>query len=576
MKRIFLLLLLMAVQLPARQLAHPHYLTPQEKELLKTYVPPQSIRGNSFPPPSPVRAMAEWEELHGLMITWTSYYDILAQIVDYAQEEVTVYIVCSDSNQVKYYLQNHGVELKNLKFLIENYDTVWCRDYGPWTAYETGADTLDIIDWIYNRPRPNDDVIPSEFAAYMGLPEYEATQTPDDLTHTGGNFMVDGHGTGFSSKLILDENSGKTEAEIDDIMNRYLGLTRYIKMDVLPYDEIHHIDMHMKLLDEETLLVGQYPDGVADGPQIEANLQYVLDNFSTCYGRDYEVVRIPMPPDAAGRYPDEGGDYRTYTNSVIVNHTVIVPTYEEQYDTTALRIYRQAMPGYNVVGIDCNEIITALGAIHCITKEVGVRNPLLISHAAIRHAYDTELTYDVIAQITTNSGVSSAALFWSVDTTQGFTQQAMTTAANDSFYAEIPGQPAGTEVFYYISAASNLGKTITKPLVAPAGVYTFTVEQPSAVAGANPQPTGTFRLEANYPNPFNPYTAISYQLSAFSYVQLTVYNALGRKVQTLVNRNQAAGAYRVTFDGSGLASGVYFYRLQAGSFVQVRKMIFLR
>jgi len=564
----------------AQQTGLPHYLSAQEQELLKTYVPPQNARGNTSPPPNPVRTMAEWEELQGLMITWTSYYEILAQIVDYAQEEVTVYIVCSDSNQVKYYLQNHGVELKNLKFLIENYNSVWCRDYGPWTAYERGTDTLDILDWIYNRPRPDDDVIPSEFADYMGLPEYEATQAPDDLTHTGGNFMVDGHGTGFSSKLILEENSDKTEAQIDDIMSRYLGLTRYIKMDVLPYDDIHHIDMHMKLLDEETLLVGQYPEGVADGPQIEANLQYVLDNFNTCYGRDYKVVRIPMPPDAAGRYPDEGGDYRTYTNSVIVNHTVIVPTYEEQYDTTALRIYRQAMPGYNIVGIQCNDIITALGAIHCITKEVGAPNPVLISHAAIRHAYDTEPAYDVIAQITTNSGVGSATLFWSVDTTQGFTTQAMTTTANDSFYAEIPGQPAGTEVFYYISATSNLGKTINKPFVAPAGLYTFTVEQPSAVSGNAPPVAETFRLEANYPNPFNPLTSIRYQIGTNGrssvFVRLTVYNALGQKVRTLVDREQAAGTYRVTFNGNDLASGVYYYQLQAGSFIQTRKMLLIK
>lgn len=55
-------------------------------------------------------------------------------------------------------------------------------------------------------------------------------------------------------------------------------------METLPYDGIHHIDMHMKLLDEETLLVSKYPTGVADGPQIEANIQYVLNNFNRHLG----------------------------------------------------------------------------------------------------------------------------------------------------------------------------------------------------------------------------------------------------------------------------------------------------
>ncbi len=579
------LFLLLTGSLFAQQTSSlPHYLSRAEKALYSGYHVPRALAGNPVPPPQTVRTMAEWEELQGLMITWTSYLDILSQVVDYAQEEVTVYIVCSDSNQVKSYLLHRGVELKNLKFLIEDFDTVWCRDYGPWSAYTHDVDTLDIIDWIYNRPRPEDDVIPAEFAAFMHLPEYEATQDPDDLVHTGGNFMVDGHGTAFSSKLILEENTDKNETQIDDIMWRYLGIDRYIKMDVLPYDQIHHIDMHMKLLDEETLLVGQYPQGVADGPQIEANLQYVLDNYRTCFGRDYRVVRIPMPPDANGNYPDENGDYRTYTNSVIVNKTVIVPTYEEQYDTTALRIYREAMPGYRVVGIDCNDIITALGAIHCITKEIGVNNPVWISHAPIRHAYVNEAGYAVTAQIKSAPGISNAYTYWSIDTTAGFSALKMTALDHDSFTVSIPQQASGTEVFYYISAESNNGHTVSKPLVAPKGVFSFTVESASALS-ASGTPVGSFKLFANYPNPFGEglshkngtVTTIRYHLPLPDWVRLSIYNTLGQMVKSLVNCRQNAGEYRIKFDASGLPSGLYIYRLSTKrGMEEARKMLLIR
>ena len=104
--------------------------------------------------------------------------------------------------------------------------------------------------------------------------------------------------------------------EIDDIMNQFMGIQQYIKMETLPYDGIHHIDMHMKLLNEETL-VAEYPEGVADGPQIEENIQYILDNFTTPYGNPYNIVRIPSPPSTSGLYPDNNGYYRTYTNSVL-------------------------------------------------------------------------------------------------------------------------------------------------------------------------------------------------------------------------------------------------------------------
>lgn len=88
---------------------------------------------------------------------------------------------------------------------------------------------------------------------------------------------------------------------------------------------------------------------------------------------------------------------------------------------------------------------------------------------------------------------------------------------------------------------------------------------------------GGIELEQNYPNPFNPSTVISYQLSTVSEVRLTVYNALGQKVGTLANGRQQAGSHTVTFNASGLASGIYYYKLFAGNkTIQTRKMVLLR
>lgn len=86
----------------------------------------------------------------------------------------------------------------------------------------------------------------------------------------------------------------------------------------------------------------------------------------------------------------------------------------------------------------------------------------------------------------------------------------------------------------------------------------------------------SFYLAQNYPNPFNPVTTINYRLLNENHVSLKVYNILGIEVASLVNEEKPAGKYEVKFDGNNFASGIYFYRLKAGNFIQVRKMILLK
>jgi hypothetical protein len=85
-----------------------------------------------------------------------------------------------------------------------------------------------------------------------------------------------------------------------------------------------------------------------------------------------------------------------------------------------------------------------------------------------------------------------------------------------------------------------------------------------------------FSLDQNYPNPFNPGTTIKYELPKSSMVRLSVYDMLGREVTVLVDEKREAGYHEVRFDGSGLASGVYLYRLQAGDFIHTRRLLLLR
>ena len=106
------------------------------------------------------------------------------------------------------------------------------------------------------------------------------------------------------------------------------------------------------------------------------------------------------------------------------------------------------------------------------------------------------------------------------------------------------------------------------------GVYR-TVQAFTSVE-TRPFAPGAFRLDQNYPNPFNPTTTVSFVISHSSFVTLRVYDVVGREVGTLVNEVKQPGEYTVEWKAEGIASGVYFYRLTAGSYREIKKMLFLR
>ena len=560
----------------------PHAITEQERDYVERVgFEPSVARGIETPPPyDNIRTAAEWEEVEALTISWTSFPCIQKQIVEAAKEECTVIIFAEDMEEVTNYLTGNqcggALTLENIQIVPTVYNSIWIRDYGANTVYGSWNDDRVLVDWLYNRPRPEDDAIPDVLASTLGLELYSTTGTPNDLMNTGGNWMSDGFGTAFASELIIDENDGgstwwtdypdHSEEEINQIISDFHGVDTYITMPNLPFDGIHHIDMHMKLLDESTLLMAEYPEGTADGPQINANLEYVLSNFTTRWGTPFDVVRIPSPPEQGfgGGYPDENGWYLTYTNSVFVNNTILLPTYYTEYDTTALRIYEEALPGYNVVGIDCDNngeaIISLSGAIHCITHTVGIEDPLMISHLPLPDTDDTVNDYDVEAYISHRSQIESATMHWSTNPASEWTAvpMALIDGETENWSASIPAQPLETTVYYYVEANANSGKTGTRPMPAPDGWWSFNVNDASL--GINEIEQNSPLLQA-FPNPAAAITCIPLHLRQAAEGQLYLSNALGQQIQMIHSGDFRGGEQKYFFDAQGMAAGAYLLTL---------------
>jgi hypothetical protein len=134
-------------------------------------------------------------------------------------------------------------------------------------------------------------------------------------------------------------------------------------------------------------------------------------------------------------------------------------------------------------------------------------------------------------------------------------------------------------VLAWITITANTGALVDGSLLAHTGAVTFNglsvtgVEPETAKDGSAPK---DFILSQNYPNPFNPVTTIEYQLPMSSNVKLCIFDALGKQVSIVVDEVQKAGSHQIEWNAGNFPSGVYFYRLNAGSLVSMKKMVFIK
>ena len=149
--------------------------------------------------------------------------------------------------------------------------------------------------------------------------------------------------------------------------------------------------------------------------------------------------------------------------------------------------------------------------------------------------------------------------------------QYMKTVDKDSsigtyFFPFDPNWTKHPRVRHHKVMGQNLASYINEKMGWTTGVENdFYVESPT-----------NFYLSQNYPNPFNPTTKIDYQLPKNSFVSLKIYDLLGNEIAVLVNEEQASGNYQTTFNGSRLSSGVYFFKIQAGDFVETKKLVLMK
>jgi len=455
----FLLIIVCAAFLYAEQdeIHHPESigLTPEEMTRLDEI----GMMHQPTDPPTGgfIRNPGEWEPSEGVIIRWTLGipYDLVAEY----SNTVTVWTICGSSSaqsSAESAYQANGVNMDNCEWIIATTNTYWTRDYGPWFIFND--ESMEIVDHVYNRPRPYDDLIPSVIGSEWGMAVYGM-----DLTTTGGNHMSDGLGISMSTELVYNENPGLSEAEVDAIMLEYLG-NDYEVLGYIESGGIHHIDCWAKFLSPSTILVKDVPTGSSSYTLLNNRAEY-LSGLTSSWGEPYNIVRVYCPYGTA------------YTNSIILNNKVFVPTFNSSWDDSALAVYENAMPGYEVIGFDGSWLDD--DAIHCRAMGVPDREMLRIHHVPL---HDTEDTLNarqvkIVIQDCSATGLitDSLKVYYSVDGGAYNSLLLSATAHPDTFETSIPVQPLGSEVRYFIKAADNSGRVETHPFIGETWAHEYEV-----------------------------------------------------------------------------------------------------
>ena len=366
--RVYIHIILSILSVPLCSQNLPRNLTVEEQNRLHEIGISRTI---TDPPDSIVYTPAEFDSVAGIIFAWEAYSTLLTELIKEVAEEDTAWVVVDNTNEensVSNTLSNANVNMDHVVFQVIPTNSVWIRDYGPWWIIEPG-NSRAIIDLIYNRPRPLDDTYPESAAEYFGINYYGL-----GLIEAGGNMLLDGQGAVIVSNVIFDGSQGfdpnLTQDQLEQYFLDYFGVHKVIVTPHLINDGTGHIDMFVKLINDTTIIVGEYENqsaGFSGNYDICNQVANQLANETNGAGRPFNIVRMPMPPY-------NNGITYTYINSLIVNNKVLVPIYgfstEFANDDSVLALYETIMPGVEAVGFDCNQIIPANGAIHCIAMKV--------------------------------------------------------------------------------------------------------------------------------------------------------------------------------------------------------------
>ena len=330
------------------------------------------------------RMPAEWEPHTATWLSWPRREGIsfpesfdrvlpaLRAMVEALIESERVCInVCNGAHEAEARSVLSELPMEGITFYTVPTDEPWCRDHGPIFLTRDSDPRLAVVDWDYNAwgnkypPFDLDEVVPTRIAEILKLPVFYP-----HMILEGGSIDVNGTGALLTSESCLlnkNRNPDLSRDEIEQRLRDYLGISDILWLgDGIAGDDTDgHIDDLTRFVSERTVVT------VVEENRADENYEPLQENLKRLRemkigGRKLGIVTVPMPSKMVReglRLP------ASYANFYIANTCVLVPTFADANDETALSVLRGCFPDRRVIGIDCRELIWGLGTFHCLTQQ---------------------------------------------------------------------------------------------------------------------------------------------------------------------------------------------------------------
>ena len=554
----------------------------------------------------------------------------------------------NDTSKVIRTLTRMGLRHDNVKFLVGPGNSFWYRDCGPICFYYGDEDSVAMLDFTYYPGRALDDSLPSIIFWQKGIPNYQT-----DIEWEGGNCLVDGAGMVVSSDAIYSNNADRygqitwdgqnintltykqvsplSQSQVRQGLHDLLGQRSTYVIPAYRYDGgTGHIDLYADMYDENGFVFSVMPDDYSSWRDYQTGAQNMADlcSYQSFFERPYyTMATLPFPSKDNGSNFNSQTEYnnsytRTYSNHTFVNNVILQPCFSQvvngqpsaQWDRDNIAAIAAAYPGYTIYPVDVREFDGSGGAIHCVTKQIPADSPIRILHKNIHGEMTAGLGSNdlpVSAIITNNTGIAHAEVVYRVNGV-GDWQTLNLTANGNRWYGNFPFSQLNTvveSVEYYISATSNAGKTITKPMTASqGGYYSFTFGTDALVDSSwfdfdttavdmnnitftfgsnwatedqseqNPQHLAIESVEEVeqafgqfYPNPATDKANLIIDLGNGANYAVTIFDQTGRIIYN--GKLQSSGKVIYTVDAARLAAGVYNVVFSNSDTQVVRRLI---